>query len=398
MKRLNDQRGNILIAVLLVTFMLMAMIVQYSNWVMRTTKDNVRHLAGQHAMVNADSGVQLALQFLRTPKASQLVPGEPFALASITAGTTNYITLTRGVADHGLIDLYSTGYYQLAGSGQVADPYGTKSQLATVHAQVHLHNVGDYFAATPGSLEVTYGSNISSGMIYGKDIIFGTGSTNPRTQLKAAAYFNSIQPSDFANYVTFLDANQPVQMYNEPNLPTLDASMRNLYQNMAGTDVLAAGAVLSGSLDGPAGNPYHVLFSPGDVTLGANGSSCTLNSSFLIYSQGNIYIANTIKGTSNIAAQAALMAEGNIYITASAPDTLSIGATMVTNGQLKALGPARAGGKLTINGGVVAGGGIAVGDVYAQSRNYTYQGPDPTLPLPFTTEVTLYKVTRGKFQ
>ena len=91
------------------------------------------------------------------------------------------------------------------------------------------------------------------------------------------------------------------------------------------------------------------------------------------------------------------MAEGNIYIADTAPDTLSIFASMVTNGQLKALGNPRPNGNLTFTGGIVTGGGISLGNVYTLSRNYSYQAPDPTLPLPFATQVISYKVQSGKF-
>jgi hypothetical protein len=101
--------------------------------------------------------------------------------------------------------------------------------------------------------------------------------------------------------------------------------------------------------------------------------------------------------TSNNAAWPALMAEGNIYISEDAPNALEIKATMVTNGMFKALGPPRYSGSLNIKGGIVAGEGIQVGNIYANQRNYSYQAPDPTLPLPFSTQVLYYKVINGKF-
>ena len=75
----------------------------------------------------------------------------------------------------------------------------------------------------------------------------------------------------------------------------------------------------------------------------------------------------------------------------------NIDATMVTNGQIKALGSPRPGGRLTVKGGIVAGQGVSFGNVYAQQRNYSYQAPDPALPLPFTTTITSYRVSRGKY-
>jgi outer membrane murein-binding lipoprotein Lpp len=97
MKMKNNERGSMLIASVIVTMLLLAGAVQYVNWVNQMTKSNVHRIATQKALINADSGVQAALQYLRTAKAAELVPGVPMQLISISEGTTFYLTLTRQV-------------------------------------------------------------------------------------------------------------------------------------------------------------------------------------------------------------------------------------------------------------------------------------------------------------
>jgi len=392
---LTRREGSVLIACILIAMLILAAIVQYVAWVNQSTRADIHRIATQRALTNADSGVQAAVQFLRTPQAAQLHPGVSLTRSSIDEGTTFYLTMTRRVTDTSLVDVYATGYFQLAGGSP--SPGGMQGPQAVIYALIQLRTVGDYFAASPGALEISYGSDISSGVVYGRDLTFDSGWGDPRTVVKAASYFDSINPPNYADYVTFRDPGQPLQLASEPVLPAMDLGMRNNYLNMAGSSILPAGTVLAGSVNPPAGNIYNVYWSPGDITLGAVGSSCTLTGSFLVYSEGDIYIANTVNSQLNGSGWPALMAEGNIYVAASAPDDLAINATMVTNGTIKALGPPRTNGSLSVTGGMVAGGGFSFANVYMLKRTYTYQAPDPTLPLPFSTNVILYKVLSGKY-
>lgn len=393
---MTKKNGNILIAFTIITFLVLAAMVEFCSWVQQLTRANVHRLATQKALTNADTGIQSALEFLRTPQAAELKPGIPWALTSIEQGTTFYVDLIRRASDTSLVDVYATGYYQL-NDGSYSSAFNTAGKQAAVYALIQLSNAGDFFAATPGSLEISYGSNISSGSVYANNLTFDSGNGNPQTVVKSASYYNSINPWNYASFVTFLNSGQPVQLTSQPQLPTLDASMSNNYQQMAGPDVLPAGTTLSGLVSPPVGNPYNVFFSPGDITLGAPGANCTLTGSFLIYSQGNIYIANNLNTEDGTTAWPALMAEGNIYVASTAPDTLNVYATMVTNGQFEALGNPRPNGTLNFTGGIVTGGGIALGNIYTLNRNYVYQAPDPTLPLPFATQIISYKVQSGSF-
>jgi hypothetical protein len=189
------------------------------------------------------------------------------------------------------VDLYSTGYYTLKG-GMTEGPGGAEGQLAAIKARIQQRNVGEYFAASPATLEIGYGSNISSGMIYGKDLIFDPGISVPRTTVKGASYLNSISPPDYANYVTFLDPGNPIQTDTEPTLPHLDAAMRNQYALMAGSAILDPNVPLSGLIDEPTANSYKVWYGAGDVHLGIAGSSATFTDTMLIYSEG-IFISIT---------------------------------------------------------------------------------------------------------
>jgi hypothetical protein len=393
---LRKTQGSVLLASVIVTIMLIAVIVQFTQVVIHNTRSSVRYVAGQKARMSADSGLQSALQFLRSPQASILQAGIPRLVSSVEQGTTFYLSLTRQLSDPSLVDVNATGYYQLT-NGAVEAPGGNyRAQAYAIYAQVQLRNIGDYFAASPETLTIGYGSDISSGSVYARDLVFQTGS-GPRTRVKSAAYFNSISPANYSNYVTFLDENQPSRLASEPVLPTLGAGLRNQYQSMAGGAVLAAGSTLAGMVDPPTDNEYRVYFSPGDITLGAVNSSCTARGSFLLYSQGDIHIANTINRLVDSTAWIALMAEGNIVIDQTAPNDLSIEATLVTNGTFEALGAYRSNGKLTMTGGMVTGHGVSIGNVYGESRVYTFRAPDPNLPLPFATQVIIYKVLQGKY-
>jgi hypothetical protein len=399
MKTITNQRGGVLLACVIITLLIMTVIVQFSNWNSQMTQDNLKQLARQKALVNADTGVQAAYQFLRSPQGAQLDPGETIPLPHLTQGSTFYVSLTRQLADSTLIDIFSTGYYQIP-QGAFTDPSGQRAQQAVVRAQVQLRSIGDYFAATPGTLDVAYNSNISSGIVYGRDLRFTSGNpalNPPGTRVMAAYYFNSVTPSNYADFVTFLNAPfSATQMGVEPNLPTLGPGMRNEYQLMAPSDVLPNGTSLSGLVPPPANNAYKVYFGAGEVHLGVVGSSCTLQSSFLIYALGDIIIHNVINGQLGDAAWPALLTEGNIYIATDAPNNMQIDATLIAAGEIKALGGARPNSELVIKGGLIAGEGINFATAYTQ-RTFTYQAPDPNLPLPSSTSVTMYKVTQGKF-
>src|SRR5579864_2988873 len=111
--RLKNSQGSLLIASILIMLIVFAVIVQFVSWTRQFTHANVHRMATQKALMNADSGVQMALTFLRTPQASQLKPGIPFAQYSIASGTTYYILMTRHTTDTTLIDVNCTGYYEV---------------------------------------------------------------------------------------------------------------------------------------------------------------------------------------------------------------------------------------------------------------------------------------------
>src|SRR5688572_1322194 len=96
----SNEKGSVLIASTIVTLVVMAGVVEYSFLVSRMSRTNVRAVTSQKALVNAESGLESALQFLRTPEASaKLQAGLPYTL-SFGGSTTNYaVDLIRNVAN-----------------------------------------------------------------------------------------------------------------------------------------------------------------------------------------------------------------------------------------------------------------------------------------------------------
>src|SRR4029077_13358934 len=102
-RQLKDTKGNLLIAVALIILIVMAVIVQFTSWTRQFTRANVHRVATQRALLNADSGIQMAMAFLRTPYSSQLIPGNPKTMGFIAQGTTSYVLMTRHTTDTSLV-------------------------------------------------------------------------------------------------------------------------------------------------------------------------------------------------------------------------------------------------------------------------------------------------------
>ena len=106
--RMMNKKGNILIAFVIITFLVLAALVEFCSWVQQSTRANVHRIATQKALMNADTGIQSALEFLRTPQAAGLKAGISWPLTSVEQGTTFYVDLIRRASDTSLVDVYAT--------------------------------------------------------------------------------------------------------------------------------------------------------------------------------------------------------------------------------------------------------------------------------------------------
>src|SRR4029077_4667154 len=107
--QLKNEKGSLLIASVLIMLIVFAVIVQFVSWTRQFTHANVHKIATQKALMNADSGIQLALAFLRTPQASLVKPpGTPYPKYFFTSGTTSYVLMTRHTTDTTLVDVTCT--------------------------------------------------------------------------------------------------------------------------------------------------------------------------------------------------------------------------------------------------------------------------------------------------
>src|ERR1051325_11704796 len=121
----KNNRGYALIATIIIAFIVLAAVVQFWTWMRLGVKGNVHNLARQKALENADAGLEVAIQYLRTPAATNstnpggIPPGTATPLpAALDPNILCTLTLTRESGNQANIDIYATGYY-LLGDGLV---------------------------------------------------------------------------------------------------------------------------------------------------------------------------------------------------------------------------------------------------------------------------------------
>jgi hypothetical protein len=395
-----NERGSAIITILLISIFVVAVLVGYSQRVQYYSRENVSHVTKQKSFDGADSGINAALFWLRSPgnltslqPGTLLTPGDagaPPEFSSATATGRYDVSVYRSLIDSSLVDASCTSYYYLARGPHIA-PDGRSAQRVIVHAKIRTRYVGDFFAAVPDVLSVSCGSVISPGTIYGKNLTFDPCPAG-QTRIGPAYFLNGYSPTP-ASFVTFLSTPPaPIQLVVEPNLVTPDRRLRAFYQKMAGANTLPAGTVLEANWPSPApSNDYAVYYVPGDLHLGA-GPDLIFTKKLVVYAAGSVYIHNNVRPLAGDLDNnwLGIVAEGDIQIASDAPDILALNGLFVTGGRFFCSGNARSAGRLTFNGGIVAQKGVDFASVYAQSRSYTYVRADPMMGLPSITFIESY--------
>lgn len=389
MKRyLDNIRGGALLASTIVSFLVLASVIAYTRWSHSKSKQNTHLVSEQRALLNADAGIHEAMDWLRKPQASLLQPGIPMHFSPLNPGATYQMTMLRQIVDTSLVNVWSTGTYHAPGA--------PAPNTASIFAQVKLESIAAYLVGTPGTLEITYGAQLQSGNIYGRDLIFDNGIGGATIIQGTPYYYGSFSPLNAATFVNF-NGGPPVQLAQEPNIPVV-GNLEADYIAMAGTDILTAGTTISGTIPAPS-NAYRVYYCPGNLTLGTTTTpfAGSAEGNFLFYVAGDVTF-NMSSQIMPVTARAAMLVKGNIFISESAPAAAIYIRrwALITDGRIQALGPPRY-FNFHFDGSIMTHGGVQMGSVWQRERIYNYVAPSSTLPLPNITRLIVYKVLSGKF-
>lgn len=388
MKRyLKNESGFALVACILVSFLLLAAVIEYTRWNHGNARFGTHLISSQRARENAETGIHVALDWLRKAQSSQLTAGVPLTMSSLNEGSTYQMTLVRSVSDSSLIDCWSTGYYEIPANGSNSGITST-----AIYAQIKLRPINTWLAATPGTLEIAAGSMLSTGTVYGRDLVFDRGGAWP-TQVKTAYYFNSVTPANPESFVNFTGGVPPIRMALEPVFPTVSALEAD-YATMAGIDVLPDGYTVFGN-EAPASNAYKTFFCMGDLKVGTSTSTYSATTPRLYYVKGNVTIQNNV----NVPAGngTAFMAVGDIQISSTTVSPVRIKAQLLSDGSIEALGPPR-NAAFVFKGSIVFRNQLSIGNILVRERSYEYFAPEASLPFPFITQLVSYKVLTGKYR
>ncbi len=394
MKRLQADRGIVLIEWTIISVLIIAAIVCYANFIHVQTVGAVRSSVRAKAVQQTDSGMNHARNYLRTPQGLLQLPiASSTTLTSATVAEGRYeVSLYRTFADINLVDGYATGYYYLPGGADVDPVTGQQAISAAANFRLRITNVSDFLLAVPGPLTVKYGSDLSSGRLYARELTLETGVTLPHTRLFKAYYFASVAPSASPVNVDFMTLPAYAQQLPvAPNFPVLDANWRGQYEALADPGPFPS---FSGSVGIAA--PYHVYYFPGAVLqVGVPSQPLQVTGTYVVYSTGDIYIGDSVTVVPGECV--AFLAEGSIHIRESAPDNLVLEGNYMANNDIVADGPQRPiTSSLTIQGGLFAGKNIVLAPVYRGTRQYTYQPcGNPDLMLPTQADLSDYRVTKG---
>ncbi len=405
--KLRTQSGSALVTAIILSVLCLALIVMYQKSTLQHGKDAVHRLDSQQSLALAESAISQAMDWLRMPAAGSLLPASgtytlPMSMVSpavnslvnISSGSYS-VTLARDPFDGSLVTATATGYFDLSGGSEVDPVTNRRAESAVVQSTLRVQAISDYFASVPTTLQIDFGSDLSSASIYARDLVFVSGSAGQNTKILAASYYNTVMPSAAPSFVSFTSAPaQAQQLSAEPNLIALNDTLRSYYLAWAGSDQLAAGQTLTGILPPPI-NANGIYYCHGDLTLGNATTALQINSPMIFYVEsGSITIQNSV----NVGASgwAVLLAEGNVVISHNAPTPLGVNATIVTNGQLVAELPVHLGGQLNFKGGFQAEGGANLGTAWP-TRQYQYYRAPSSMVLPFFLSTESYKVIKGKF-
>jgi hypothetical protein len=403
---LKRQNGSALITVLIITAIVAAMFVVYSTWTTIGNRAVIHSLQTQKAVYNAQSGYYSALDYLKQPFAVTLTT-MPVNLGSMTDGATYYLSLAKSINDPSLVNLTTTGYFEIPG-GHFQDPQGNAAEMGIIDATVRLVSVKDYFAAVPGTLAIANGTNIAGGSVYGKDLLFVTGPLT--TQIGAAFYLNSVTPSATPppSLVTFTQLpNNAQQLVTAPRLPQV-TPMQDGYYAMANDPNVPCilpnpgnvCTLTNASFPLPA-NPSNVCYCAGDLHLGDNTGPLTVSGVVVIFVQGSTYIGNSVNVNDITTDWMAVASEGDVLFQNNppgwtVPHTMSVFGTFLTDGSIGVQGnPIWADGNLSFTGGIISQKTISLA-AFSQSRVYAYHAAPVALKLPFLVQSVSWTIRHGK--
>jgi hypothetical protein len=403
---MRNEKGSAIIGVLLVGLLSMAALFTMSRMSMMRREVVVHDVGLQRASAAAEIGIARALDTLRSPSGT-IAPNSSLTLGSTVQFGRYEVTMTPSIVDNSLVDVWSTGYIHVAKGLKYDSVAGKDAEMAVIHATIKFTSVGSFLAAVPDSLRVGYGSDVSSGKVYARRLIFepqGPFDAVSTTRIQEAYYYES-KMNDTDQGGTWVTYTNPgfttAQQLPAPlRLVALDSYIRGYFQEKVLDPVsqqIPAGSVISGGRSGPPSSLPALFYVPGDLTLGTPTVDLTTGDVFTIYVQGKAYINGNIQVSGS--GWIAILAEDGIQITDTAPSNLRLnGVTLVTNGGIDVEDVKPAGNRIEIRGGMVAHGGINLSAGYTDARVYTYdRTTDSKLLLPNIATVMYSNLVQGKY-
>ncbi|MBI3291284.1 MAG: hypothetical protein HYZ73_00485 [Elusimicrobia bacterium] len=395
----RPERGSLLVSMLWVSLFLTVMVTVISSSLWRSAGMTHAIVSKNRATYVAESGLQDALTRLRRNATQTLEDGS----FEDSLGPTER-------QEHYDVELSTSG----TGDPKVVlvTVDGTSRQTTQkIEALVRLENVGDYVAATAGTMRIGYGTQLE-GKVYGARVIFGTypdyptgTPPDPRTFLDTLAHYEGepIQPSDFRNFVNL--RNEPERERTPLSFPAMDDQTLGFYRALAEeSDAVIAGGnleahirdVLGGRLSPPSPHPLYFVEGNGNIP-----ADTTFEQQLLIVASGTITVKGNLTKQRRIPrwrdSLLGLLTNRNVVIAAESDpaEAVTVHAFVYApHGSFKAVGTPRT-GALTFQGGFVAKTDPSFDDVFQGTRTYTYDTRLRTVRLsllPNRAEIVRYRV------
>jgi hypothetical protein len=388
------ERGSVLLGTILLSLLFLAILIGYSQVSTSNSEALVHQTSTQRALEYAESGANNASLWLKNPSFNLQLPINTSTTVVFGPYQNGRVETTfyRMSTDSNLVDSYTTGYYYLA-KGSFVDTSTMTSQnaqIAVVNVKFRITNLAQFMFAVPGPLTITYGSNISNGIVYANDLTISTGSALPHTKIASAWYSNTVSSMAPVGVDFLGDPPAPQKLSYSPNFARLDSNVRAFYESKKSATLPDFQGVVSAASDS------HVYFSSGDLHIG-QGQALTVSGVYVIYATGSVYIHNDIQ-MADANSWIGILSEKDIHLAADIPgNTLTLNGNFVANWGFRADGPPRSASVLTINGGIVSYTAAQLSNVWAV-RNYNYQTTtDSNLLMPNFSVPIEYKILKGKF-
>ena len=377
----------------------LSLMVWYLQWSWLNGEQEAHRTANQRALSYADSGLNAAMQRLKSPEDSAPTDDIVTGSGTLTDGRYEY-SLAFDTTTTNLVDAWATGYYHLPKGSQRDPATGESAQRAVLHAKIFSGSITTFLIAVPGRLRVNDGITAAGAPIYARDLVFVKGPDPARVHLTSAFFARSARDDSGADspapaFAVFQSSPPAAQMLAyAPHFPRPGLGLRGYYQSHA-TDVttLTDGSDLSGAVPREGDPSRPVYFVDGDLSIGGS-QALVADDAVLIYATGQIRIHNAILHQGS--GWAAILAEKDVHLASDCPDPLAVQATFLTSGAFRADGPARFPGRFLFQGQMIAGGGIDLAGAWPV-RGY-FWNVGTTFDLPAFTELLQYDVVEGKYR